>query len=78
MSPYGEGVILSTLLAQIYQASQRGLRFSTNTKKWTVHTCDIDVGPPTFIFVCIFSREILFFMTLFGIDFPFQPPKEGF
>ena len=31
-----------------------------NTRKWTMCTLNIDVRPPTFIFVCIFSREVQF------------------
>ena len=43
-----------------------------NTRKWTMHTLNIDVRPPTFIFVCIFS----IFMALFYVYFQIDPSRE--
>ena len=41
-----------------------------------MHTWNIDARLPTFIFVCIFLREIQFSWLVFGMDFQFQPPME--
>ena len=37
-----------------------------NTRKWTIHTWNIDVRPPTFIFVCIFLKKIQFSWNFLG------------
>ena len=48
-----------------------------NTRKWTMHTWNIDVKPPTFTFVCIFSREIQFAWLFLGwiSNFSYQGKK---
>ena len=49
-----------------------------NTRKWTIHTWNVDVRPPTFIFFSIFSREIQFSWLFLGWISDFSHQQKEF